>query len=294
MISLVQAICQPSPNALPRRERRRLQKLAWSHRYRRIGRCLPLMVMLPALWMVLTDVITTPFGNKTSLFPCVIPDLIRGFKNIHHRITYLDRILTLDSSVWVQVNNAKATYLFQTLLPPSCDSDIWMERPLGILAFCKPIMTPRFSTMDDCWVADVTPCAYYGPSSVTSSIKALTHQFAYTSISTDEDPSAFMFFSNRSTIRQPVIFDTGASLAITPDKTDFDGPLTIPKGDLRLGGMANGLKIEGMGPVTWTFSNGSAADVVVRGMAYYVPKATARLLRPQHLFDSSTDNSRGI
>ena len=287
MISLVQAICRPSPNALPRRERRRLQKLAWSHRYRRIGRCLPLMVMLPAVWMVLTDVITTPLGNKTSPFPCVIPDLIRGFKNIQHRITYLDRILTLDSSVWVQVNNAKATYLFQTLLPPSCASDIWMERPLGILAFCKPIMPPRFSTMDDCWVADVTPCAY-GPSSVTSSIKALTHQFAYTSISTDEDPSAFMFFSNRSTIRHPVIFDTGASLAITPDKTDFDGPWTIPKGDLRLGGMANGLKIEGMGPVTWTFSNGSAADVVVRGMAYYVPKATARLLSPQRLFDSST------
>ena len=287
MISLVQAICRPSPNALPRRERRRLQKLAWSHRYRRIGRCLPLMVMLPAVWMVLTDVITTPLGNKTSPFPCVIPDLIRGFKNIQHRITYLDRILTLDSSVWVQVNNAKATYLFQTLLPPSCASDIWMERPLGILAFCKPIMPPRFSTMDDCWVADVTPCAY-GPSSVTSSIKALTHQFADTSISTDEDPSAFMFFSNRSTIRHPVIFDTGASLAITPDKTDFDGPWTIPKGDLRLGGMANGLKIEGMGPVTWTFSNGSAADVVVRGMAYYVPKATARLLSPQRLFDSST------
>jgi hypothetical protein len=237
--------------------------------------------------MVLTDVITTPLGNKTSPFPCVIPDLIRGFKNIQHRITYLDRILTLDSSVWVQVNNAKATYLFQTLLPPSCASDIWMERPLGILAFCKPIMPPRFSTMDDCWVADVTPCAY-GPSSVTSSIKALTHQFADTSISTDEDPSAFMFFSNRSTIRHPVIFDTGASLAITPDKTDFDGPWTIPKGDLRLGGMANGLKIEGMGPVTWTFSNGSAADVVVRGMAYYVPKATARLLSPQRLFDSST------
>jgi hypothetical protein len=37
------------------------------------------------------------------------------------------------------------------------------------------------------------------------------------------------------TPRQPVTFDTGASLVITPDKTDFDGPLTLPKGDLRLG-----------------------------------------------------------
>ena len=43
-----------------------------------------------------------------------------------------------------------------------------------------------------------------------------------------------------------------------------------------------------MGPVTWTFSNGSTAVVVVRGMTYYVPKATARLLSPQRLFDAST------
>jgi hypothetical protein len=40
-----------------------------------------------------------------------------------------------------------------------------------------------------------------------------------------------------------VIFDTGASLGITFDETGFDGPLTVPDGDLRLGGMAQGLKI---------------------------------------------------
>ena len=73
--------------------------------------------------------------------------------------------------------------------------------------------------------------------------------------------------------KQPVIFDTGASLAITFDKSDFDGSLTVPKGDLRLGGMANGLKIEGLGSVTWTFANGAGSDVCVRGMAYYVPQA---------------------
>ena len=97
-----------------------------------------------------------------------------------------------------------------------------------------------------------------------------------------------MIFDNRPTTCQPVIFDTGGSLAITPDKTDFNGPLTIPKGDPRLGGMANGLKIEVMGSVTWTFSDRPAADVVVRGMAYYVPKVTAQLMSPQRLFDTST------
>ena len=53
--------------------------------------------------------------------------------------------------------------------------------------------------------------------------------------------------------KHAVIFDTGASLGITFDREDFDGPLTIPDGNLRLGGMAQGLKIEGVGSVNWTF-----------------------------------------
>jgi hypothetical protein len=98
----------------------------------------------------------------------------------------------------------------------------------------------------------------------------------------------FMNFATSSKEKHPVIFDTGASLAITFDKADFDGPLTVPKGDLRLGGMANGLKIEGVGSVTWTFANCGGEDVCVRGLAYYVPQAKARLLSPQRLFDAST------
>jgi hypothetical protein len=52
--------------------------------------------------------------------------------------------------------------------------------------------------------------------------------------------------------------------------------------------MANGLKIEGMGTITWNFSNGASGDIVVRGMAYYIPKSKARLLSPQQLFSTST------
>ena len=85
----------------------------------------------------------------------------------------------------------------------------------------------------------------------------------------------------------PIIFDTGASLAITYNKPDFDGPLSLPKGDLRLGGMANGLKIEGIGLVTWTFVASDGSPLTVQGLSYYVPQAPARLLSPQRLFDSS-------
>ena len=82
-----------------------------------------------------------------------------------------------------------------------------------------------------------------------------------------------------------VIFDTGASLGITHDIQDFDGPLTIPDYDLRLGGMANGLKIEGVGPVTWTFSNKDGTEVQIRSQCYYVPQSKMRLISPQRLFN---------
>ena len=85
--------------------------------------------------------------------------------------------------------------------------------------------------------------------------------------------------------KHAVIFDTGASLGITFDKMDFDGPLTVPDGDLRLGGMAQGLKIEGIGPVTWTFRNADGSELIIRSQCYYVPNAKVRLLSPQRLFN---------
>ena len=122
----------------------------------------------------------------------------------------------------------------------------------------------------------------YGPTVVETGSVA----DAYGLLGYFDSPCAFMTFDSALSYKKPVIFDTGASLA--NDKADLDDPLTVPNGDLRLGGMANGLRIEGVGPVTHTFSNGENNDVVVRIIAYYVPKAKARLLSPQRLFDAST------
>ena len=84
-----------------------------------------------------------------------------------------------------------------------------------------------------------------------------------------------------------VIFDTGASLGITCERKDFDGPLTIPNCDLCLGGMANGLKIEGIGPVTWTFSNKDGTEVQIRSQCYYIPQSKMHLISPQQLFNQN-------
>ena len=96
------------------------------------------------------------------------------------------------------------------------------------------------------------------------------------------DPYSLFTMANTTSA---VVFDTGASLGITHDIQDFDGPLTIPDCDLRLGGMANGLKIAGVGPVTWTFSNKDGTEVQIRSQCYYVPQSKMRLISPQRLFN---------
>ena len=108
----------------------------------------------------------------------------------------------------------------------------------------------------------------YGPTTVNSPVSAPAIGNVYDLLGYFNTPRAFMIMDNRASDKEPVIFDTGASLAITHEKADFDGPLTVPKGDLRLGGMTNGLKIQGVGSVTpligWTVAlvHGTAFKVV--------------------------------
>ena len=52
----------------------------------------------------------------------------------------------------------------------------------------------------------------------------------------------------------PVIFDTGASLAITGNKQDFLPNTYKEVHSLKLGGMAAGATINGAGDIAWTFA----------------------------------------
>ena len=84
----------------------------------------------------------------------------------------------------------------------------------------------------------------------------------------------------------PVIFDSGASKAISGNLDDFAGPITPAPPNLTLGGMANGMKIEGEGTIEWSFYDGTNT-VIVRTQCYYVPQAKVRLLSPQRLFNKN-------
>ena len=81
-----------------------------------------------------------------------------------------------------------------------------------------------------------------------------------------------------------VIFDSGASLAISPCKEDFVGPIQRLPQERRLGGMAAGMLIEGIGTVRWTFK-ADGKYLVVNTRCYYVPDSQARLISPQRLFN---------
>ena len=101
---------------------------------------------------------------------------------------------------------------------------------------------------------------------------------------TENEVNSFMDCSSGMIDCFPVIFDSGASLAITPCKDDFVGEIKIPEKPLRLGGLALGLPINGEGTVEWS-SKTATENVVIRTQAYYVPNCNVRLLSPQRLFN---------
>ena len=73
-----------------------------------------------------------------------------------------------------------------------------------------------------------------------------------------------------------MIVDSGASLAISFEQSDFVGPIR-PIFDQHLGGLANSLKIKGIGTVHWKFRTYGGVMTVISS-AYYAPMAKARLI----------------
>ena len=83
-----------------------------------------------------------------------------------------------------------------------------------------------------------------------------------------------------------VIVDSGASLAISPNEADFVGPIAYYSSERRLGGMAGGMQIKGIGKVAWSVKADDGI-LTVHSKCYYVPQAKTRLLSPQQLFCAS-------
>jgi hypothetical protein len=155
----------------------------------------------------------------------------------------------------------------------------FFEADEGLIDTCSP---DSFSFGDLTVIRTEVDCCHGTDSHATSGTIS-DNAYVYLSQHVNGKQDLFTF----GNARHPVIFDSGASLGITFDRNDFDGSLTKPEGDLRLGGMAQGLQIEGIGSVTWTFRNPDGSEVQIRSNCYYVPGAKVRLLSPQRLFNSA-------
>ena len=81
-----------------------------------------------------------------------------------------------------------------------------------------------------------------------------------------------------------VIFNSGASKAISGFKEDFVDKILAPPRELRLGIIEDGMFIEGTGTVVWEFLS-KGKHLVIHTQCYYVPSANVRLISPQRLFN---------
>ena len=52
----------------------------------------------------------------------------------------------------------------------------------------------------------------------------------------------------------PLIFDTGASISLSPVRSDFIGPIR-PVQHVHIKGIASGLQAEGVGDISYNFTN---------------------------------------
>ena len=81
----------------------------------------------------------------------------------------------------------------------------------------------------------------------------------------------------------PIVIDTGASISVSPNLSDFvDGVSEAHVQDLK--GLNHTTKVCGMGMVEWTVYDVRDSIRTIRTMAFYVPDATIRLFSPQTYF----------
>ena len=99
----------------------------------------------------------------------------------------------------------------------------------------------------------------------------------------DYDDTSFGFLAGGGDTDLPVVIDSGASRSLTPNLSDFVGPLRECSVDT-LKGLGGKSLVVGVGTVEWTIRDLYGKTGKVRTEAYYVPSAEIRLFSPQTYF----------
>lgn len=96
-------------------------------------------------------------------------------------------------------------------------------------------------------------------------------------------PTTILSYVSSIATELPIAVDTGASISITPNLTDFIGPL-VQCSTKTLQGLQGGVAVVGHGTVSWTVRDTNGCIRNIRTKAFYVPAARIRLLSPQTYF----------
>jgi hypothetical protein len=74
----------------------------------------------------------------------------------------------------------------------------------------------------------------------------------------------------------PIVFDTGASMSLTPLREDFEGEVGVPP-ITTMHGLQGAVKVVGVGKVSWTVFDAYGVVRVIKTTAYLVPEGNIRL-----------------
>jgi hypothetical protein len=92
----------------------------------------------------------------------------------------------------------------------------------------------------------------------------------------------------------PLIMDTGASISITPFKSDFISPIK-PVQHVNIKGIASGLTATGIGDVSYSFVNdaGETQQLLLRN-CLHVPSCAVRLICPRQIGATTGNDQDGL
>ena len=99
----------------------------------------------------------------------------------------------------------------------------------------------------------------------------------------DAHATPSVYFSSRKD-ECPIVFDSGASVSITPFITDFTDEALQPVTGSSLSGLTGKASIGGQGTVSWIVRDDIGNRVELSTKAYYIPNAKVRLFSPQAYF----------
>ena len=90
----------------------------------------------------------------------------------------------------------------------------------------------------------------------------------------------------------PIIWDSGASISITPNLSDFQGPVTSPGTTTHFKGIAKGLQIKGQGKDTWAIHDQLGnLQLLSKVPAFHVPNFKVCLLLTTSLLQAYPDKT---